>query len=312
MLLDVSRIRCLTDQADQLGESPFWHPWERCLYWVDIPGRAVQRLDQHASQQRWTFAEEPGCIAPTADGALLVALRSAVVHFAPDTGAQRVLAEAPYDTATTRFNDGRCDPRGRFWVGTVFEPKTEQAAALYCMKRSAGGGWSLEQHLGDNLTANGLAFSPASSVAWWSKTADHVIYRYDFDLRTGRFGAATEFHRFAAKGAETPYGGRPDGAAVDSAGNYWVAMYEGGRVLQFAPDGHLLLEIALPVTCPTMVCLGGDDLRTLFVTTASRGRPAAELAREPMAGHLLAIQLDDLPVPADLRGMPVDHFDPAA
>ena len=138
-----------------------------------------------------------------------------------------------------------------------------------------------------------------------------VIHRYPFDLADGRFGPAEEFRRFQRKVPGQPYGGRPDGVAIDNAGNYWVAMYEGGRVLQIAPDGSDLLEILLPVSHPTMVCLGGPGLRTLFITSASKGLSAAALAEQPLAGHVLAIALDDLPVPRTLQGEPAAVFDPA-
>ena len=304
--------RRVSAHADLLGESPFWHPDQQTLYWVDIAGQALCRQGAEGQEQRWPLGEEPGCIAPMTDGRLLIALRSGVVAFDPANGARELLAPAPYDTKTTRFNDGRCDPRGRFWAGTVFEPKTSAAAGLYRLTRQADGQWAMERHLGDNITANGLAFSPDGRHAWWSNTPEHVIHRYPFDPERGTFGTAQLFHRFPRRVEGEHYGGRPDGVAIDRDGNYWVAMYEGGCVRQFAPDGTPLLEVALPVTAPTMVCFGGTDLRTLYITSASKGRPAEEQARLHWTGHVLAITLDDLPVPATLSGLPVAFFDTQA
>ena len=315
-------VRAVSSQACLLGEAPLWHPVSQKLYWVDIAGQAIARLDG-SGEQRWRLEEQPACLAPTADGGLVVGLRSGVARFDPATAALTMLATAPWNPADSRSNDGRCDPAGRFWTGTVFEPKTANQARLYCLRRAGAASlgstassvtgaasdlWALQAVLDDNLTANGLAFDPAAGVAWWSNTPAHVIHQYDFDVQTGVFGRPRVFHQFAARTEGQPYGGRPDGACVDTAGCYWVAMYEGRRVLRLDQAGRIVLNVQLPVTCPTMVCLGGSQRRTLFVTSASKGRAAAELAAEPLAGHVLAIALDDLGVDASVRGVPADLF----
>ena len=123
-------------------------------------------------------------------------------------------------------------------------------------------------------------------------------------------GPARVLHQFAMKpggwqpGQGVPYGGRPDGAAVDAQGNYWCALFEGGHVVQLSPAGELLQSLATPVVCPTMVCLGGPERRTLFVTTARHGRPAQELARTPLAGHVLV-----LAQPVQVPGLAVNAFE---
>ncbi len=316
-------VRQVSGTACQLGESPLWHPVSQQLYWVDITGQTIVRAVggslvaeqaqapepglEAPAEQRWQLDDQPSCLAPARNGDLVVGLRKGVALFAPGSGECALLAAAPWDTQTTRSNDGRCDPAGRFWTGTVFEPKTGNHAHLYCLRGSAGR-WRLDAVLDDNLTANGLAFDPARNMAWWSNTPAHVIYRYPFDRQRGLFGARTVFHQFAPRQQDMTYGGRPDGACLDTAGHYWVAMYEGSRVLRLDPTGNIVLDLRLPVTCPTMVCLGGTDLRTLFITSASKGRPPAELAAEPLAGHVLAVHLDALGLPADVRGLPADLF----
>jgi sugar lactone lactonase YvrE len=307
MQFSVQDVRCLTREPDLLGESPFWHPDENCLYWVDIPGCALRRLRPGFAEERWLLPEEPGCVAPAAGGQLILALRSQVALFNPATASLVTLALAPYDPATTRFNDGRCDEKGRFWVGTVFEPKNAPDAALYCLERTPAS-WFLKRHQGGVITANGLAFSPDGQRAYWSNTPEHIVYAFAFDAAAGRLGERRVFQRFAPPQSGKPYGGRPDGACMDSSGNYWVALYEGGRILQISPDGQVLREIKLPVSCPTMPCLGGPQGRTLYVTSARRGRSVEELAREPLAGHVLAIDLDLLELPADIRGLPAARF----
>jgi sugar lactone lactonase YvrE len=140
--------------------------------------------------------------------------------------------------------------------------------------------------------SNGLAFSPDGRAMYHTDTGTHRIDRYDFDPATGLASNPQPFHQFAANKGTPSYGGRPDGAAVDSAGNYWCAMFEGGRLLCFAPDGRQLHEVTLPVRCPTMIAFGDDDLRTLYMTTAGLKRPAEERAQYPLSGCVLSVRVD--------------------
>ena len=281
----------------RLGESPFWHPEQACLYWCDIRGRALNRYTPAtAAHQQWSFDAEPGCCAPLPDGDLLLAMRDGLYRFNPDSGQRHRLAPPPYDPAHERFNDGRADVQGRLWVGTIYEPRTPAKAALY---RWAGG--RLQPMAGDITVSNGLAFSPDGRTMYWSDTAAHRISAFDFDGVDGSLSRQRVFADFPAKqpGQDlASYGGRPDGAAVDVAGAYWCAMYEGQRLLRLGADGSLLQELALPVRCPTMPCFGGPDLRTLYITTAREGRPDYELAAQPLAGCVLStrVAVPGLPV----------------
>ena len=281
-----------------LGESPLWHPDEAALYWCDIPGRALHRWEPaHARHSTWVLESEPGCIAPLPGGDLLVAMRDGLWRFDPSSGRRRRLAPAPYDPKQERFNDGRADPQGRFWVGTIYEPRTAALAALY--RWSAG---RLQRMAGEVTVSNGLAFSPDGRTMYWSDTPSHRTFALDFDGSDGTLSRQRVLAEFPLK-APGPdlagYGGRPDGAAVDVEGAYWVAMYEGQRLLRLSPAGDVLREVPLPVRCPTMPCFGGADLRTLYITTARAGRPAAELAAQPLAGCVLAMALD-------VPGLPVN------
>jgi sugar lactone lactonase YvrE len=285
--------------ACRLGESPFWHPDEAALYWCDIPGKALHRwVPATAAHTQWDVESEPGCCAPLPGGDLLVAFRDGLFRFSPGTGQRRRLRAPPYDPANERFNDGKADPQGRLWVGTIYEPRTSAAAALY--RWQAG---RLDRMAGDVTVSNGLAFSPDGRTMYWSDTQAHRIYALDFDGSDGSLSRRRVFVQFAAKPASgdlAGYGGRPDGAAVDAEGALWVAMFEGQRLLRLAADGTLLQEWPLPVRCATMPCFGGADLRTLFVTTARNNRPPDELAAQPLAGCVLGLRVD-------VPGLPV-HF----
>jgi sugar lactone lactonase YvrE len=281
-----------------LGESPFWHPDEAALYWCDIPGKKLHRWHPGSqTHQDWSFDSEPGCCAPMAGGDLMLAMRDGIFRFDPRTEVQKKLCDAPYAQASERFNDGKADPQGRLWVGTIYEPRQPANAALYCWS-----GGALKKMAADITVSNGLAFSPDGRTLYWSDTQAHRIMAFDFDAQQGRLSGQRTFAQFDLKTPDQDlaiYGGRPDGAAVDVDGAYWVAMFEGQRVLRFAADGRLLQEIKLPVRCPTMPCFGGPDLRTLFVTTASAKRPADELAQQPLAGCVLSLRVN-------VPGLPVN------
>ena len=280
-----------------LGESPLWHPSEQVLYWCDIPGHKLNCFDPaDGSHREWAFDTDVACCAPLQDGGLLLALRSGLVRFDPSTGRSTPLADAPYDTAHERFNDGKADPLGRFWVGTIYEPRDPPRAALY---RFAAG--RLDKMASDITVSNGLAWSPDARTLYWADTKAHMVAALDYDIGDGSLAHRRVFTQFPVKTPDQPlasYGGRPDGAAVDAEGGYWVAMFEGARLLRFSPDGRLTREEKLPVRCPTMPCFGGRDLKTLYVTTSREKRPADELAQEPLAGCVLQLRVEVPGLPA--------------
>ena len=291
-------ITALPVPAALLGESPLWHPDERVLYWVDIPGRALHRFDPRTSSHRqWPLDSEPGCCLPLLGGGLLLAMRDGLWRFDVASGQRRRVAGPPYDPAEQRFNDGKADAQGRVWVGTL-DDQRRPLAALYC---HAGG--HIEQVADGITTSNGLAFSPDGRTMYWADTKAHRIDAFDLDPAAGSLSRRRVFASFPARAEGQPlsrYGGRPDGAAVDCDGAYWVAMYEGQRLLRLSPQGVQLAEVALPVRCPTMCCFGGDDLMTLFVTTARHGRPSDELAAQPLAGCVLQLRVPVPGLPAHL------------
>ncbi len=228
----------------------------------------------------------------------MLGMRDGLWRFDPASGQRSRLAEPPYDPAKERFNDGKCDPQGRFWVGTIYEPRDRPAASLYCWNGS-----HLARRAGDVTTFNGLAWSPDGRRMYWSDTKAHRIFVLDFEAVQAGLSARRAFAEFPARQEGESldhYGGRPDGAAMDSEGCYWVAMFEGQRLLRLSPAGEVVSELRLPVRCPTMPCFGGADLKTLFITTAREKRPADELAQQPLAGCVLALRVP-------VAGLPV-HF----
>jgi len=300
--------RTLSPTPCELGESPFWHPTEQMLYWVDIDGRKIHRADARSAEvETWNMPLEPGCIAPAASGGLLIALRDGMYRAPQWGGPLTLLQRFDYDPATARFNDGKADPLGRMWAGTIFEPRTAPEAALYALDCRSGRSPEGQRMAGNATVANGLAWSPDGSTVYWTDTTRALIQAWDWDAQPNAMSGQRVFKQFDAKPADWSfetrqrYGGRPDGAAVDVQGNYWVAMFEGQRILQLSPSGDILAELRLPAQCPTMPCFGGEDLRTLYVTTARHGRSAQELAFFPESGCVFSLSVD-------VPGLPTNFF----
>jgi sugar lactone lactonase YvrE len=291
-------VRVAVAEPSRLGESPLWHPREQALYWCDIPGHRLNRHDPKSGEHRhWQFETDVACCAPMRDGGLLLAMRDGLWRFDTRTGERAALAPPPYDPGQERFNDGKCDPQGRFWVGTIYEPRDPPLANLYCFSQG-----QLARREGGITTSNGLAWSPDARTMYWSDTKAHTIYALDFDPGTGAIANRRAFASFAPRQAGQDlgrYGGRPDGAAMDAEGCYWAALFEGQRLLRLSPQGEVLREVRLPVRCPTMPCFGGEDLKTLYITTAREGRPAQELAEQPHAGCVLSLRVDTPGLPAN-------------
>jgi sugar lactone lactonase YvrE len=280
-------IQVAWNTAMQTGESPIWHAEEAALYWVDIEGLAVHRLHPGSGEhQIWIMPSEPSALARHAGGGLVVATRKGFLRLNTRDGGITEMAAAPYDTKVARFNDGKVDAAGRFWVGTIYEPRDKPAAQMYCLER----GTIRLVWDGGMTNSNGLAFSPDGKTMYHSDTTTHRVERFDFDGAAGTVSNASDIRRFSSD-KTAHYGGRPDGGAVDSEGNYWCAMFEGGRLLKLSPAGDILQEVALPVRCPTMMVFGGADLRTLYVTTAGK-RPAEEIAAHPLTGKVLSLRVD--------------------
>lgn len=300
----------LSNSLCELGESPFWHPQEQSLYWIDIPGRAVLRTRgaPGGEVERWLLAEEPGCIAPARRGGLVLALRSGLYRAREWGGALQLLAPADYDTTALRFNDGKCDPLGRFWAGTLNEAKDRTNATLYCLDARDGRAPVVTTMANHATTANGLGFAPDGGTVYWADTAAHAVRAWDWQSADNTLARERIFRQFDPKppgwtpGGSVPYAGRPDGATLDAGGGYWAAMFEGAQLLRLGPGGTTREAHALPVQCPTMPCFGGDDLRTLYVTSARKGRPAEEIARLPASGSVVWRRVDS-------PGLPVHFFE---
>ena len=279
------------DVKASLGECPVWSVSEQVLYWVDINAPSLNRFEPATeSHTAMPMPESIGCFALRAQGGFVIALRGGFWLARPDGTLTRKIADAPYDPSHHRFNDGRCDPQGRFWAGYMNERRDANTAAL--MRLDAD--YRVTRVIEGMMISNGLAFSPDGAAMYHTDTPTLTVDAYDFDAATGTPSNRRTFTRFTN---ETD---RPDGAAVDSAGCYWTALYRGGKVVRISPSGIVLAEFPIPAMCPTMCAFGGPDLKTLYVTSARQFRPGDELAQLPYSGGIFAMAVDvpGLPEPA--------------
>lgn len=271
------------DTVALLGEAPRWHVGERQLYWVDIAASALHRYDPLTGKRDTrTFAEPVGCFAFVRSGGFVLGMREGFALL-DDWASDPVPFGTPIlrGLSDLRLNDGRTDSIGRFWAGSYDGQKTGRAA-LY---RLSGEG-TVDKVVGDMMTSNGAAFSPDGRTFYHADTPTHAIRQFPYDPETAQLGEGRIFHQFPAGR------GRPDGGSVDAEGCYWSALYDGGRVVRLSPAGDILREIALPVSRPTMIAFGGDDLCTAFVTSARQGLSPEELLAQPLAGALFSFRVD--------------------
>ena len=276
-------FKCVLDVRARLGECPLWAADERVLYWVDINAPTLNRFDPATGENRvMPVPASIGSFALRETGGFIVALRSGLWLASADGHLERCIADPPYDPAHHRFNDGRCDPQGRFVVGSMNENRDADTGALYRLDND----FALTRLFGQMTISNGLAFSPDGTTMYHADTPTRTVRAYDYAPDASLPKNPRVFAQWD-NAAD-----RPDGAAVDSAGNYWVAHYHAGHIVQLSASGKTLATYPIPAMCPTMCAFGGDDLRTLYVTTARQMRDDAELARFPQSGSIFSMRVD--------------------
>jgi sugar lactone lactonase YvrE/DNA-binding IclR family transcriptional regulator len=276
-----------------LGEGPLWNAAEQRLNWVDILAPAIHVSDPATGEDRVTPVEEiVGAVALRRAGGLVAAARSGLRALSPRHGLGPLLAAPLPDASPARLNDGKCDRAGRFWVGATALDSTPDGGALFRIDPSGEARVMLEGlHV-----ANGMGFSPDERWFYLADSGRRRIERFAFDAAVGSLSERTRFAEFADGE------GVPDGLAVDAEGFVWVALWDGWRVVRFAPDGRVDRTIHLPVPRPTSCCFGGPDLATLYVTSARVRLSAAALAEAPLSGSVFAVDT------GGIRGLPEPGF----
>jgi sugar lactone lactonase YvrE len=239
-----------------LGEGPLWHPEEQALYWFDIVGKRLYRSDGE-TEQSWDFDEHVSAAGWVEKGVLLIASETSLSVFETRTGESSFVHPLEIDTPETRSNDGRADPWGGFWIGTMAKDKTPKAGAIYRYRDGT------LTKLFDNITiSNAICFTPDRKHAFYTDTPTRKILRVKLDTD----GFPEERPELFTDLNEA--GLNPDGAVVDAEGNLWVAQWGASRVACYGPDGEMIRAINVPGSQASCPVFGGPDLSTLFVTTA--------------------------------------------
>ena len=286
------KIDVVQDVRAALGESPVWDAGAGRLHWMDLAARRYWRLDPATGiAEAHDLPAEPGSLALSRAGDLVAAFEDGFWRLDPETGARTPIADPEVDLPGNRFNDGKAGPDDAFWAGSLSRDYKQASGTLW---RLAADG-AVTAAFDSIYVSNGPAWSPAGDRFYFSDSVRGVTWSFPFDPATGALGERTVF---AARDAAPGY---PDGAATDADGCLWSARWTGGCLARFTPDGRVDRLVEMPVSRVTSCAFGGPDLGTLFVTSASIGLGAEELAEAPLSGAVFALN-------PSVQGAPVGVF----
>lgn len=285
------RAELFSDYRCNLGEGVSWDPATRMLSQVDILERKLHRMKLPGGKvESFSFPEFIGCAVSRASGGYLVALQNGIHAYDPKTGQLEFWEDPEADKPDNRFNDGKCDPAGRFWVGTMSLSGKKAKGSLYCLDRDR----NLRTRLTDVHLSNGLCWDASRERMYFIDTPTRKVDCFDYDLLTGEISDRRSVVRFPESR------GLPDGMTIDARGNLWIAEWDGACVSCWDPEQAQLLEVVdVPARRVTCCAFGGKNLDTLFITTANAGATKKEKKAYPEAGGLFACQPGVIGVPAD-------------
>jgi len=266
----------LLDAAAILGEGPVWHHERKTLLWIDIEGHQLHETAAHGSSARVILiGEQIGCLAPAGGSLVVAGLRSGFSAIDLETGRRTPIEDPERHLPDNRFNDGKCDPAGRFWAGTMHTREDPGCGALYCLDA----GLCVSCKLPGVSISNGLAWSADERTMYYVDSPTRQIVAYDYDRSSGAIAHSRVVY-------EVPTGeGFPDGMTIDGEGMLWVALWDGHKVIRVDPSaGRVVGHIDVPASRPTSCTFGGEGYDTLFITSARIHLTDAQLAKEPHAG----------------------------
>jgi sugar lactone lactonase YvrE len=283
----------LHDARATLGEGPVWDAPRGVLWWVDIKQCILHAFRPDLNDPllgtpvgRWPLPGQIGCLGLWGADRLILALETGIYGFDPGTGTLTRHGTLAPEAGSIRFNDGKVDPAGRFWAGTLDDTTYSATGALYSIETDG----SHQRRLDGICCSNGLGWSPDARTMYVTDSMRRVIWAFDFDAETGAISRQRDFACITGPAV-------PDGLAVDAGGHVWSALWDGSAVACFAPDGRQVAQVTMPVLRPTSCAFGGADLQTLFVTSASIDLTPSQLAKSPQSGCLLALRTDTFGVP---------------
>jgi sugar lactone lactonase YvrE len=282
----------LPAKAD-LGEGPCWDSQNGVLYWVNILGKTVNIYDPETNENREIDVDQlVGTIVPRKSGGLAVAMEKGFYFLDLKTEQLTEIVDPESQLPENRFNDGKCDPYGRFWAGTLSLSEEQGKGSLYCLHSD----FKVEKKVGDLTISNGLAWSPDHKFMYLIDTPTKKVTRFDYDGETGTIKNPVAVIEF--KEVE----GYPDGMTIDEEGMLWIAHWAGAQVSRWNPEtGEQLISIPIPALNVTSCTFGGADLKTLYITTARKNMTKEELEKYPLTGGLFKIE-------TDVKGSPAYSF----
>lgn len=275
-------VECVWPAGAILGEGPMWSADDRTLWFVDIKGSRLHAFGEQGATRSISTPEFAAFVFGASSGGMICGLRSGIFRFLPQTGEFQRLHTVDPQFPSNRLNDGHVDSAGRLWFGTMDNDEKQPSGSLYRLT-----GNQLQRMDSGYVITNGPAMSPDGRTLYHVDTLKRLMYAFDVD-------ADGELANKRVLISVTEPGVYPDGPVVDSRGNIWLALFGGWGVRCYSPAGQLLQTIALPVAQCTKVAFGGDDLRSLYITTASVGLDEAQHAQQPLAGGLFRTRV---PVP---------------
>lgn len=276
-----------------LGEGPCWDSEQGVLYWVSILDKKVNIYDPRSHQNREIQLDQMvGTVVPRESGGVVVALQNGFCFLDLNTEKLTPIVDPEQELPENRFNDGKCDPFGRFWAGTMSLSEEAEKGSLYCLDHDL----HVEKKREHLTISNGLAWSPDQSYMYLIDTPTKKVTRFQYDLQTGHIQNATEVISF-------PEGvGAPDGMTIDEEGMLWIAHWGGAQVSRWNPEtGEQLYSIPIPSLNVTSCTFGGENMDELYVTTARKNTSAENLERFPEAGGLFKVR-------PGVKGMPAYSF----
>ncbi|MDG1891810.1 MAG: SMP-30/gluconolactonase/LRE family protein [Verrucomicrobiota bacterium] len=289
--METYQASCIYDGKATLAEGPGWDDELQAIVWVDIEkGQVCRFYPGECRNETWAIGQRVGCVVRTSGGKLLAGGQQGLLRLDPGTGQVTALQNPEPDLPQNRFNDGKCDPQGRLWAGTMSCSEEEGAGSLYRITSDG----AVKRMVESVTISNGLAWSCDQRTMYYIDTPTRHVDAYDFDRNSG----AINNHRPLI---EIPKDmGYPDGMTIDADGKLWVALWAGWGVGCWDPEtGSLLAKVEVPVECVTACCFGGKDFRTLYITTASRDLDAQGHREQPLAGGLFSadVGVAGLPTP---------------
>ncbi|QQR64927.1 SMP-30/gluconolactonase/LRE family protein [Candidatus Kaiserbacteria bacterium] len=268
-----------------LGEGPLWDEKRGVLWWVDIVGGQVHKFNPGTKQDEiFSIGTPVGAVVLDKEGHLILAVKNGFARYDTETNTLEMLATVEHTNKSIRFNDGKCDPYGRLWAGTLAEDGTPDAGRLFCLEHD----FSVTEKQSGVGISNGIGWNANEDTMYYIDSQSQQVVAYEYDKDSG----AITHPRTIVTIDEAE--GTPDGMCVDSEGMVWVALWGGGKVVRINPDnGERLAEVQVPdVTHVTSCTFGGKDMNILFITTARQGLTPEEEKNEPYAGSIFAVETD--------------------